>query len=220
MGFISNVHKYRLLRPTRSASFFSFWLPNTSGDPELRLLAQPPLFVTPIPTNIMVPSFNQSCHLSGPANQLKTCSASKLKSLSMNTGKISRQTVPVCPRNQDEHFSFTWLSLLFRQLIQFNLFSNSSFVILLNIFNTVPANTQRWFWQTDSKGPWLSKSARAVDWPEISGDSLKLKIKSFTPILHEQVVLFRRLADGSVSPSSPPSSSLISFSSSLILFLH
>jgi hypothetical protein len=49
MGFISNVHKYWLLRPTRSASFLSFDYP--SGDPELRLLAQPPLIVTPISTN-------------------------------------------------------------------------------------------------------------------------------------------------------------------------
>ena len=136
--------------------------------------------------SIKVPFSNQSCQLSGPAKRLKTCLALKLKSLSTNTGRISHQTVPDCPRNQDGRISFTWVNCRFRRWIHFNLSSNSTVLILVNMFNTVPANWRRWFRQTDSNGAIFERSTRAVAWWGTSGESLKLKMNSFTPMKHEQ----------------------------------
>ena len=181
----------------------------------------------------MVPSFNQSCQLSGPAKRLNIWFGSKLKLLSTNGDMISRQTVPDCPRNQYERSFFTWISWSFWALIQFSLSRNSSDLILVNIFKIVLAKRWRWSRQMNSKLLWASRFARAVIWPELSGAWWKLKMKSFTPMKHRQGVLFRRLVGGLVvssdglegcdtSDSVPVSSSSLSSSSSssLILFFH
>ena len=139
---------------------------------------------------IIVPCCNQSCQLSGPANRLKTWLALKLKSLSTNSGRISRQTVPVCPQNQDGLISFTRTNCCLRRLIHFSRSSNSTILTLVNIFNTVPANRRRWFRQIDSNRMILVRSARAAAWRGTSGEALKLNMNSLTPKKHEQSLGF------------------------------